>query len=65
MYIFMTLEQITNFLLKFGIDISSFNNYELTITFILCNLYKIITIFVLGYITYRIILKMKDFILGF
>lgn len=65
MYIFMTLEQITAFLLKFNIDISSFDNFELAIIFILCNLYKIITIFVLGYIVYRIILKVYDFIFGF
>lgn len=65
MYYFMSIEEITEYLLRFGIDIATFTPFELSTTFILFNLFKIITIFIFGYIIYRIILKIYDFIFGF
>ena len=65
MYYFVSIEEITNFLLNFNIDFSFFSPFETTITFILFNLYKIVAIFIFGYILYRIILKIYDFIFGF
>lgn len=65
MYYFMSLEQIHDFLLRFGINTSTFTSFELSTTFILFNLYKIIVIFIFGYIIYRIFLRIYDFIFGF
>lgn len=65
MYYFMGLEEITNFLARFGISTAHFSSFELSTTLILFNLYKIITIFIIGYIVYRIVLKVYDFIIGF
>ncbi len=64
MYYFASLEEISSFLLKFGIDIDLFSPFELSTTIILYNLFKVITVFIIGYIVYRIILKIIDFIRG-
>ena len=65
MYYLMSLEEITEFLSRFGINFNLFSPFEVTLTFILFNIYKIIAIFIFGYIIYRIILKFYDFIIGF
>lgn len=65
MYYFMSLEQISNFLLKFGIDFNSFSPFETSLVFILFNIYKLIAIFVFVYIVYRLFLKIYDFVIGF
>lgn len=64
MYYFASLEEISSFLLKFGINIDLFSPFELSTTILLYNLFKVIVIFVLGYIIYRILLKVYDFIMG-
>ena len=64
MYFLMSLEEITEFLSRFGIDMSLFTPFEVTITFISFNLYKIIAIFIVGYVIYRIFLKIYDLIFG-
>lgn len=65
MYYFMSIEEITEFLSRFGIDMSLFTPFEVSTTFILFNLFKIITIFIFGYIIYRIFLKIYDLIFNF
>ena len=40
MYYFMSLEEIIDFLSRFGIDMSLFSPFEVAITFISFNLYK-------------------------
>ena len=65
MYYFMGLEEITDFLARFGISTSHFSSSELSTTLILFNLYKIILIFIIGYVVYRIFLRVYDFIIGF
>ena len=64
MYYFASLEEISSFLLKFGINIDLFSSFELSTTILLYNLFKVIVIFVLGYIIYRILLRVYDFIMG-
>jgi hypothetical protein len=61
----MGLEEITDFLARFGISTSHFSSFELSTTLILFNLYKIILIFIIGYVVYRIFLRVYDFIIGF
>ena len=65
MYYLMSLEEISEFLSRFGIDFSLFTPFEVSTTFILFNLFKIIAIFIVGYVVYRIFLKIYDFIFGF
>ena len=64
MYYFASLEEISSFLLKFGINIDLFSSFELSTTILLYNLFKIIVIFIFAYIIYRILLKVYDFIMG-
>lgn len=59
MYIFLTMEQVVSILLGFGIDITVFTLFEQTVLLILCNIFHVITIFVLGYFVYRFLLKLK------
>lgn len=42
MYIFITLEKLQIFLLKFGLDISTFTNFEQSVVLILANIFFII-----------------------
>ena len=65
MYYFMSFEEITEFLLKFGISTVKFSPFELSVTFILFNLYKIIVIFIFIYILYRFCLRIFDLIFNF
>lgn len=65
MYYFMSFEEITEFLLKFGISTAKFSPFELSVTFILFNLYKIIVIFIFIYILYRFCLRIFDLIFNF
>lgn len=59
MYIFLTMEQVVSILLGFGIDITVFTLFEQTVLLILCNIFHVITIFVLVYFVYRFLLKLK------
>ena len=59
MYIFLTMEQVISILLNLGIDITVFTLFEQTVLFILCNIFYIITIFILVYFVYRFLLKLK------
>lgn len=65
MYYLMSIEEITEFLSRFGIDFALFSPFEVSVTFILFNLYKIVAIFIVGYIIYRIALKIYDLVFGF
>lgn len=65
MYYFMGLEEITDFLMRFGISTAKFSPFELSVTFILFNLYKIILIFIIAYFVYRFVLRIYDFIFNF
>lgn len=58
MYIFLTMEQVVSILLGFGIDITVFTLFEQTVLLILCNIFHVITIFVLVYFVYRFLLKL-------
>lgn len=64
MYIFLTLEKVIEILKNFGIDISLFTSYEQTIVFLLCNIFVIITNFILIYFAYRVILKLLGWLFG-
>lgn len=65
MYYFANIEEINLALSKIGVDITSFTSFELSITFIVFNLYKIVVIAIAIYIIYRIVLKLLGFIFDF
>ena len=62
MYIFLTMEKVITILGNLGIDITMFTAYEQSVVFMLCNIFYIITNFVLIYFAYRFILKLFRFI---
>lgn len=62
MYIFLTMEKVITILVKFGIDITVFTNYEQTIIFLLMNILSLISTAFILYIAYRIILKLWNFL---
>lgn len=60
MYSFVSLERIISFFLKFGIDITVFTQFELSILIILSNIFMVIFYLFLIYVTYKLILKVLD-----
>lgn len=60
MYSFITLDKLIAFFIKYGIDITLFTNYELSILILLSNIFMVISYIFIFYITYKIILKVLD-----
>lgn len=55
MYIFVSLEKITSFFLKYGIDITLFSNFEQSILIVLCNILILLFYGFLVYLVLKII----------
>lgn len=60
MYSFISIDKIIAFFTKYGIDITLFTNYELSILIILSNILVVISYIFIIYISYKIILKVLD-----
>ena len=60
MYSFISIDKIITFFTKYGIDITLFTNYELSILIILSNILVVISYIFIIYISYKIILKVLN-----
>lgn len=60
MYSLVSLEKIISFFLKFGIDISLFTNFELSLLIILSNIFVAIFYILVFSLVYKIALKILN-----
>lgn len=60
MYIFVNLDKIINFFMKYGIDITLFSNFEQSILIVLCNILILLFYGFLVYLVLKIIPRIID-----
>lgn len=60
MFIFVSLEKIISFFMKYGIDITLFSSFEQSLLIVLCNILVLLFYFFMFYIVYRLIFKVLD-----
>lgn len=60
MYIFITLEKVISFFAKYGIDITLFNDYQLSIVLLLSNILVLLFYVFCFYIVYKLIFRILD-----
>ena len=57
MYYFISLENIKLFFLTLGLDLSLLSDYEISVIFILSNIFLLLTIIFILFISYKIICR--------
>lgn len=60
MYTLVSLEKIISFFLKFGIDVSLFTDFQLSIVILLSNIFIVLFYMFSIYVLYKLVLKVLD-----
>ena len=60
MYIFVSLEKIIAFFMKYGIDITVFSSFEQSLLIVLCNILMLLWLLFFFYVVYKLIFKILD-----
>lgn len=60
MYTLISLEKITSFFIKFGIDISLFTDFQLSILILLSNIFMVLFYMFSIFVIYKLVLKVID-----
>ena len=58
MYIFVSLEKISYFLIRFGIDISLFSQFELSLVVLLSNIFMLLFYIIILSIFYKALCRL-------
>lgn len=57
MYIFVSLEKIISFFMKYGIDITLFSSFEQSLLIVLCNILMLLWLGFVFYVVYKLVFK--------
>lgn len=60
MYVFVTVDKITQFFQHFNIDISLISNEYLSIVVVLCNILVLLFYFFVFFVLYKLVFLVKD-----
>lgn len=60
MYVFVTVDKITQFFQHFNIDISLMSNEYLSIVVVLCNILVLLFYFFVFFVLYKLVFLVKD-----